>query len=676
MIELKNISKTYHSLNGETTILKDVSFVLPTSGFVALCGKSGCGKTTLFNIISGIDRDYVGDILYDNIDLKSLNKIDREQFINNNVFYLKSRDNFIKNIKVSEAIYIYLSQDKREEAVKLIKQLEIESLLNKTIKKLSSGELQKISLIIAICKKAKITLLDEPICNIDEASVHSFLNLIKELSKSSLVIYISHYEDDFDSYFSNILYLDHCKIVTNKSEISKSFENNNKSVSTYNFKKSLLIEKSKPTILYILFRLIICVVICFIIYVSKLRAVSVASIYSSSVSDMSVNIVNANRNTNSDLLTKKRIYYSLNKSADSVYFDEFQYGYTDISGFGKASDFIFANFNESLMDNEIIISDYLAYEQKANVGDEVTINKIKYNDNEMEFHPTYVIKYIYKTNYASLLLNDEKIPEEYSYVYISDSEMDEMIDVSLNSYGGIYLNDYIFVSSYDEKLLDCNYYDASGFNIGYKYPEDDEFYAGTFALSKLGLSSINQDSEKWYHGSDEYYSITFSYNGLSITKKMKYKKFVSELFGVVVSENVLNELKSYFGIISDNVLNYKEVTTLDTKNSNIDSFFKDFTSFNNMTFVNDEILSSKYSNINTLNTFYNENFVYILLFFSVFLILGSIRIIQIELEYSKLLKQKNFGVRSRVEMFLSSKLVVYAIIFVIITILSHFIVAV
>lgn len=95
-----------------------------------------------------------------------------------------------------------------------------------------------------------------------------------------------------------------------------------------------------------------------------------------------------------------------------------------------------------------------------------------------------------------------------------------------------------------------------------------------------------------------------------------------------------------------------------------------------MTFVNDDILLSKYSNINALNSFYNENFVYILLFFAVFLILGTIRIIQIELEYSKLLKQKNFGVRSRLEMFLSSKLIVYAIIFMIIMILSHFIVAV
>ena len=51
MIELKNISKSYTSLNGENIILSDVSIILPNNGFVALCGKSGCGKTTLLNMI-------------------------------------------------------------------------------------------------------------------------------------------------------------------------------------------------------------------------------------------------------------------------------------------------------------------------------------------------------------------------------------------------------------------------------------------------------------------------------------------------------------------------------------------------------------------------------------------------------------------------------------------------
>lgn len=676
MIELKNISKTYTSLNGETTILSNVSLILPNSGFIALCGKSGCGKTTLLNMIAGLDCNYAGDILYDDVNLKKLNKRNKEKFINDNIFYLKSRDNFVKNIKINEALDIYLSKEEKSKALELIEKFDLIDLINKKVKRLSSGELQKISLIIAVCKKAKITLLDEPICNIDDISVHNFLKIIKELSKSSLVIYISHYEDDFDNYFSNVVFLEHCKVTCKKYESSENIENIKTSKSTYNIKKSLILEKSKPIVLYTLFRLIILIVSCFIIYVSKLRSVSIASIYSSSVSDMSVNVVNAYRNTDSDLLKKKKIYYSTHETGNNIYFDYFQYGWTKIAGVGKASDFIFANFNDSLKDNEIIISDYIAYKEKANIGDEVAIKKLRYNGTEMDHFPKYVIKHIYKTNYASLEANNEKIPEEYRYIYISDSEMNQMIDDALNSFGGIYLNDFIYVAGYEQKFVDCNYYDATGFNIGYGYPEDDEFYAGLFALNNLGLGSIYEDFNIFFYGSDDYYNITFSYNGKSITKQMKYKKFVNDEYFVVVSKNFLEELKSYFGINCDNVLNYKEVTTLDTNKSNIDSFFKDFTSFNNMTFANDNILSDKYSNVTTLNTFYNENFVYILLFFAIFLILGSIRIIQIESEYSKLLKQKNFGVRSRVEMFLTSKITIYFVIFVLIVILSKVIVAV
>ncbi len=673
MIELKNISKSYTSLNGENVILSNVSIVLPNNGFIALCGKSGCGKTTLLNMIAGKDSDYNGEILYDDVNLKKINKRETTKFINNNIFYLKSRDNFVKNIKVVEAIYIYLSKDEGNKALDLIKQFKLEGLLNKKIKKLSSGELQKISIIIAVCKSAKITLLDEPICNIDEASVEEFLNLIKELSASSLVIYISHYEDDFDQYYTSKLLLEHKKLT-----YIKQGENNNITIlkncnSKYNLKKSLMLEKSKPVILYTLFRLIICIILCFIIYVSKLKSVSVSDIYSSSFNDMSINIVSECKNKDSDLLKKEKIYYSALERWNDIYFNNFSYGYTHINGVGRASDFVFSNFNESLNGNEIIISDYLAYKEKAKVGDEVLISKQKYDGAKVTYKTKYVIKHIYKTNYASLTSQKLDIPEEYSYIYVSDEEINQMIDDSLNSFGGILLNNEFYVSAYDNKFLECNYYDVSGFNTGYVEPADDEFYAGNLALSKLGLGSIIADVNTYFYGSDEYYTITFNYNGLSLKKEMKYKKFVSNECDFVVNKKLFEELKTYFGINSDNVLNYKEVTILDTSNSNINSFFNDFKSFDDMTFLNDNILRDKSSNITTLNNFYSENYVYVILFFGIFLSLSIYKIVQIENEYFKLLKEKNFNLCSRIKIFLSSKIIIYALLTILIISLSHFI---
>lgn len=100
MIELKHVSKSFTSLIGTTEILNDVSFKLPDTGFVALCGRSGCGKTTLLNIIGFDDLDYSGEIIYDEINIKELKKKEINKYKTKHIFYLKSRNNFIKNIRL------------------------------------------------------------------------------------------------------------------------------------------------------------------------------------------------------------------------------------------------------------------------------------------------------------------------------------------------------------------------------------------------------------------------------------------------------------------------------------------------------------------------------------------------------------------------------------------------
>ena len=157
----------------------------------------------------------------------------------------------------------------------------------------------------------------------------------------------------------------------------------------------------------------------------------------------------------------------------AIYFKSFTYGHTHITGVGRASDFVFSNFNESLKDNEIIISDYLAYRENTKVGDEVLISKQKFDGTKVVCKTNYIIKHVYKTNYASLISQKLDIPEEYSYIYLSDTEIDQMIDDSLNFFGGILLNNEFYVSAYDNKFVECNYYDESGFNTGYSEPAED-----------------------------------------------------------------------------------------------------------------------------------------------------------------------------------------------------------
>lgn len=228
MLELKNVSKFFDDKSGRINILDNVSLTLPDTGFIALCGKSGCGKTTLLKMITGIINDYQGEILYDGENIKEKSKIIKDNFYTKNIFYLKYNDNFFTNMKVKEIIRFYLNKDEIGSVNYFIDKFNLKLLLNKYIKSLSSGELQKISLSIALAKKAPITILDEPICNMDVSSIEGFMNEIKKLSKLSLVIYVSHFERDMEDIYDIKLRMFDGKFnIENKNNIFNIKKNSN-----------------------------------------------------------------------------------------------------------------------------------------------------------------------------------------------------------------------------------------------------------------------------------------------------------------------------------------------------------------------------------------------------------------------------------------------------------------
>lgn len=240
MLELKNVSKFFDDKSGRINILDNVSLTLPDTGFIALCGKSGCGKTTLLKMITGIINDYQGEILYDGENIKGKSKIIKDNFYTKNIFYLKYNDNFFANMKVKEIIRFYLNKDEIGSINYFINKFNLKSLLNKHIKSLSSGELQKISLSIALAKKAPITILDEPICNMDVSSIEGFMNEIKKLSKLSLVIYVSHFERDMEDIYDIKLRMFDGKFnIENKNDIFNIKKNSNIE-NKFNIKKSVI----------------------------------------------------------------------------------------------------------------------------------------------------------------------------------------------------------------------------------------------------------------------------------------------------------------------------------------------------------------------------------------------------------------------------------------------------
>ncbi|MDY6821134.1 MAG: ABC transporter ATP-binding protein [Deferribacterota bacterium] len=209
---------------------------------VAIFGNNGCGKSTFFNIATGLLKNYSGKIYYINKELKKLSIIKRAQVFS----YLPQFFNIMFNFTVFEIIHLgrypfqntlskYENLDKTE---KLIRDLHLEYLKNKRWANLSGGEKKRVAIAKTLNQDSKIIFLDEPLAMLDIKHQIFFLNLIKLSNK--IVIASSHDINLTKDYFTRFLFMKNGRIMydvqrenVNKEIISETFDVN--VCHTYNF---------------------------------------------------------------------------------------------------------------------------------------------------------------------------------------------------------------------------------------------------------------------------------------------------------------------------------------------------------------------------------------------------------------------------------------------------------
>lgn len=196
MIRLENIKKTFnpHS-SAKNQVLKGVSFDLPDKGLVAIFGKSGSGKTTLLNILGGLEKAdsgkiiINGEVLSDNTDYIRNQKIG---FIFQN-YYLE-RGYTIAEI-MNNAMLIAGFKDKKEierRSEEVLRIVDMERFKNKSGDALSGGQKQRVAIARALIKGADIILADEPTGNLDAQNTYKVMDILKEISKTKLVVLVTH----------------------------------------------------------------------------------------------------------------------------------------------------------------------------------------------------------------------------------------------------------------------------------------------------------------------------------------------------------------------------------------------------------------------------------------------------------------------------------------------------
>ena len=226
MISIKNLSKYFNKgKDNEIHVINNVSLELPEKGMVAFYGKSGCGKTTLLNVIGGLAQDFVGKIVIDGHDVLKNTDFVRNKYIGyvfqsyNLNKYETVYDNVANVLKVSG----YNDKNVIYESVYLaLKSVGMEKYILRFPDTLSGGQQQRVAIARALVKNPKIILADEPTGNLDEENTGLVMKLLKRISKSHLVILVTHESKIVESFCDMVVELSDGSIMKIRQDFDKT----------------------------------------------------------------------------------------------------------------------------------------------------------------------------------------------------------------------------------------------------------------------------------------------------------------------------------------------------------------------------------------------------------------------------------------------------------------------
>lgn len=231
MIQVKNLKKTYlGKKNIKSRGLVDVSFDLPSKGFVFVLGKSGSGKSTLLNLLGKLDEKTSGKIYIDGKDIDTFTKEEEDFYRSTYCGFIFQDYQLINELTVKENIALSLElindQDNKEERIKeILKKVELEDYENRHPTELSGGQKQRVSIARALIKNPKLVLCDEPTGNLDKKTSIAILNLLEEISKNCLIFMVSHDEKNSLRYAQRRIILEDGLVIKDEYR-DESYKNN------------------------------------------------------------------------------------------------------------------------------------------------------------------------------------------------------------------------------------------------------------------------------------------------------------------------------------------------------------------------------------------------------------------------------------------------------------------
>ena len=240
MLKLTNITKDYILGDSKVEALKGISIEFRKNEFVSILGQSGCGKTTLLNIIGGLDRYTKGDLIINGKSTKQFKDKDWDAYRNYSVGFVFQSYNLIphqtilSNVELALTISGVSRKERKQRAIKALEDVGLKEQMHKKPNQLSGGQMQRVAIARALVNNPDIILADEPTGALDTKTSVQIMEILKEISKNKLIIMVTHNPDLAEKYSTRVVkILD--GIITddsnpfNKEDSEKEKENKAKS---------------------------------------------------------------------------------------------------------------------------------------------------------------------------------------------------------------------------------------------------------------------------------------------------------------------------------------------------------------------------------------------------------------------------------------------------------------
>lgn len=230
MLQLKNIVKTYETGDLKQDALKGVSISFRENEFVSILGQSGSGKTTMLNIIGGLDRYTSGDLIINGVSTKKYRDGDWDYYRNNSIGFVFQSYNLIPHQSVLANVELALTlagvskRERRQRAVEVLKKVGLGDHIHKRPNQMSGGQMQRVAIARALINNPDILLADEPTGALDSETSVQIMELLKEIAKDKLVIMVTHNPELAGQYSTRIVKLLDGKIVSDSNPCTESEE--------------------------------------------------------------------------------------------------------------------------------------------------------------------------------------------------------------------------------------------------------------------------------------------------------------------------------------------------------------------------------------------------------------------------------------------------------------------